>query len=52
MNNTDKSVDIYERLADALDALPAGFTRTPSRLEMKLIRTGVLARGGPGCQHI
>jgi electron transport complex protein RnfB len=38
MSNTDKPVDIYERLADALDALPAGFTRTPSRLEIKLIK--------------
>jgi Na+-translocating ferredoxin:NAD+ oxidoreductase subunit B len=38
MNNPDKSVDIYERLADALDALPAGFTRTPSKLEIKLIK--------------
>ena len=38
MNNTDKTVDIYERLADALDALPAGFTRTPSKLEIKLIK--------------
>ena len=38
MNNTDTSADIYERLADALDALPAGFTRTPSRLEIELIK--------------
>ena len=38
MNNTDKTVDIYERLADALDALPAGFTRTPSKVEIKLIK--------------
>ncbi|MCU0788755.1 MAG: 4Fe-4S binding protein [Verrucomicrobia bacterium] len=38
MKNTDKSVDVYERLADALDALPAGFTRTPSKLEIKLIK--------------
>ena len=38
MNNIDTSVDIYERLADALDALPGGFTRTPNRLEMKLLR--------------
>ena len=32
------TTDIYERLADALDALPAGFTRTPSKLEIKLIK--------------
>ncbi len=38
MCNSDKSIDIYERLADALDALPAGFTRTPSKLEIKLIK--------------
>ena len=38
MNNSDTNVDIYERLADALDALPAGFTRTPSKLEIKLIK--------------
>ena len=38
MNKNDNSVDIYERLADALDALPAGFTRTPSRVEIKLMK--------------
>ena len=38
MSEPKKSVDIYERLADALDALPAGFTRTPSKLEIKLIK--------------
>jgi len=31
-------LDIYERLADALDALPAGFTRTPSKSEIKLLK--------------
>jgi len=38
MSKSSKSEDIYERLADALDALPAGFTRTPSKLEIKLIK--------------
>ena len=38
MSESKKSVDIYERLADALEALPGGFTRTPNRLEMKLLR--------------
>src|SRR5512139_655590 len=38
MNNSDTNEDVYERLADALDALPAGFTRTPSKLEIKLIK--------------
>ena len=38
MDNTGKPADIYERLADALDALPAGFTRTPYKLEIKLIK--------------
>jgi electron transport complex protein RnfB len=28
---------IYERLIDALDALPNGFPRTPSRIEIKLL---------------
>ncbi|NTV35299.1 MAG: 4Fe-4S binding protein [Deltaproteobacteria bacterium] len=36
--NPDNSVDVYERLADALDALPAGFTRTPNKLEIELIK--------------
>ena len=30
--------DIYERLADALDALPHGFARTASGVEIKLIK--------------
>jgi ferredoxin len=38
MSKTDPQVDIYERLANALDAMPSGFTRTPSRLEIKLIK--------------
>ena len=38
MNACNESVDVYERLADAMDALPAGFTRTPYRLEIKLLR--------------
>jgi len=38
MNHNDKSVDVYERLANALDALPSGFTRTPSKLEIELIK--------------
>ena len=38
MNNQDASVDVYERLADALDALPSGFTRTPSKLEIEMIK--------------
>ncbi len=38
MSSTDKSTDIYERLANALEALPHGFPRTPSGVEMKLIR--------------
>ena len=38
MSNPDKSEDIYERLADALDALPHGFARTPSGVEIRLIR--------------
>ncbi len=38
MSNYDESEDIYERLVDALDALPHGFPRTPSRVELKLIK--------------
>ena len=38
MNNITISEDVYEKLADALDALPAGFTRTPSNAEIKLIK--------------
>ena len=38
MSNIEISEDVYEQLADALDALPAGFTRTPSKLEIKLIK--------------
>lgn len=33
-----KDIDIYERLADALSELPSGFARTPSGVEMKLIK--------------
>ena len=38
MGNPEKSVDIYERLAAALDALPHGFARTPSGVEIRLIK--------------
>ena len=38
MSNIKISEDVYEKLADALDALPAGFTRTPSKSEIKLIK--------------
>ncbi len=38
MNATDETVDVYERLADAMEALPAGFTRTPSKLEIRLLQ--------------
>jgi Na+-translocating ferredoxin:NAD+ oxidoreductase subunit B len=38
MITQDLSVDVYERLADALDALASGFTRTPSKAEIKLIK--------------
>lgn len=38
MITPDASVDVYERLADPLDAMASGFTRTPSKLEIKLIK--------------
>jgi electron transport complex protein RnfB len=38
MSKCDKSEDIYERLADALDVLPHGFPRTTSGVELRLIK--------------
>ena len=38
MNTNDNPVDVYERLAEAMDALPSGYTRTPSRIEIELIK--------------
>jgi len=38
MNAAETYDDVYERLADAYDAQPAGFTRTPNKLEIKLLR--------------
>ena len=38
MSNPQTSEDIYERLAAALDALPHGFARTPSGVEIRLIK--------------
>ena len=40
MSNPDQTadMDIYERLAKALEALPHGFTRTPSGVEIKLMK--------------
>ena len=38
MKNTTISEDVYEKLADALEALPSGFTRTPGKLEIELIK--------------
>jgi Na+-translocating ferredoxin:NAD+ oxidoreductase subunit B len=38
MSTAAISEDVYELLADAMDAQPAGFTRTPSKLEIKLIK--------------
>jgi len=38
MSAFEVSDDVYERLADALDALPAGFTRTPSKSEIRLMQ--------------
>jgi Na+-translocating ferredoxin:NAD+ oxidoreductase subunit B len=38
IDTSDQSQDIYERLVDALDALPHGFARTPSRVEIRLIK--------------
>ena len=38
MKNTKISEDVYEKLADALEALPSGYTRTPGKLENELIK--------------
>lgn len=38
MNTPDNSIDIYERLAKALEALPHGFCRTKSGVEIQLMR--------------
>jgi len=38
MITAGNAVDIYERLANALDALPHGFARTQSGVEIKLIK--------------
>ena len=38
MSAPGESVDIYERLAAALEALPHGFARTPSGVEVELMK--------------
>ncbi len=38
MSNPDQTVDIYERLAYALEMLPHGFARTSSGVEIKLMK--------------
>lgn len=38
MSRNDESIDIYERLAAAQEALPHGFPRTKSGVEIKLIK--------------
>jgi electron transport complex protein RnfB len=37
MTTPESLNDVYERLADAMAAQPAGFTRTPNKLEIKLL---------------
>ena len=38
MNNQDQTIDVYERLAQVLDATPQGFPRMKSGVEVKLLR--------------
>ncbi len=38
MDNIDKTPDVYERLAQVLDATPQGFPRMKSGVELKLLR--------------
>ena len=48
MPDPQTSEDIYERLANALDALPHGFARTSSGVEIKLIKKAFTEHGGVG----
>ena len=52
MSNPDKSIDIYERLAAALEALPHGFPRTTSGVEIKLIKMAFTPGGGLACRPV
>jgi hypothetical protein len=45
MSNAEKSIDIYERLANALEALPHGFARTSSGVEIKLMKKAFTPEG-------
>ncbi len=47
MNNSGIPEDIYERLAAALDALPRGFPRTKSGVEIKLIKMAFTPEEAP-----
>ena len=38
MKNTSESIDVYERLANVLDATPQGFPRMKSGVEIKLLK--------------
>ena len=38
MNTANSGEDSYERLANALEALPGGFARTESGVEMELLK--------------
>ena len=38
MNNTNEPIDVYERLATVLDAMPQGFPRMKSGVEIKLLK--------------
>lgn len=38
MDNSDNSVNVYVRLADAMAALPSGFPRTSSGVEIELLK--------------
>jgi len=45
MSGSTESVDIYEGLADALDALPHGFPRTPPGVERRPIKKAFTPEG-------
>ena len=38
MNTNDEPIDVYERLANVLDATPQGFPRMKSGVEIKLLK--------------
>ena len=38
MSFMDKDAEVYEKLADHLDRLPEGYPRTPTGIEIRILR--------------